>query len=93
MNLWNRLRATVAGLLPDCREASRVQSELLDHPLPASRRLGLGLHLLVCKWCRRYGRQIRFLGHAAREHQDELLKSDCGLSPEAHDRIKRRLRE
>jgi len=41
-------------LSPGCREASRLQSEALDQPLSLPQRLGLRLHLLICKWCRRY---------------------------------------
>ena len=61
-------------LLPTCRQVSRLQSDLLDQPLSLPRRFGLRLHLLVCKWCRRYGKQIRFLHEAAHEHADELAK-------------------
>ena len=79
-------------MLPTCRDASRLQSEALDEHLSFSKRLGLSLHLLICKWCRRYGKQIRFLRDAAHEHPENL--SDAvpqKLSNEARERIKRRL--
>ena len=80
-------------LMPTCREALRLQSEALDRPLPASRRPGLYVHLLLCKWCRFYGQQIRFLRHAAHEHPEELTQAGApGLSPEAGERIRQKLR-
>ena len=79
-------------LLPTCRQVSRLQSDLLDQPLSLPKRFGLRLHLLVCKWCRRYGKQVRFLHEAVHEHPDELseVQSET-LSAEARERIKRRL--
>ena len=65
---------------------------MLDHPLSPAKRLGLWLHLLICKWCRRYGKQIRFLREAAHEHGEELTApAPQQLSPGARERIKRKL--
>ena len=81
-------------LSPNCREATRLQSEALDRPLGLGQRIGLRIHLVLCKWCRRYGKQIAFLRSAAHRHeeQDECLPPQS-LPPEARERIKRRLRE
>jgi len=81
-------------LSPNCREASRLQSEALDHPLSLPQRLGLRLHLLICKWCRRYGKQIRFLSQAVHEHPDQVNEATPRtLSPEARERLKQSLRD
>jgi hypothetical protein len=94
MNLGKKLKTGCAALLLNCRDASRAQSEALDHALPRATRIGLGLHLLICKWCRRYGQQIRFLRRTACEHHEELTEAASQqLSPEARKRIKRRLQE
>jgi hypothetical protein len=94
MNFWQKLKSDGAALLPNCREATRAQSERLDRPLPRTTRIGLWLHLLLCRWCRRYGTQIRFLGRAAHDHQDELAgAAPTTLSVEARQRIKQRLHE
>ena len=80
-------------LLPTCRQVSRLQSDLLDQPLSLPKRFGLRLHLLVCKWCRRYGKQIRFLRQAVHERPDELSQATPQtLSPEARERLKNSLR-
>jgi hypothetical protein len=79
-------------LSPTCRDASRLQSEALDTKLSLSKRFGLSLHLLICKWCRRYGKQVRFLREAAHEHPENLAEAvPQKLSAEARERIKQRL--
>ena len=92
-NILKPLARGMAALSPSCRQASRLQSEALDHRLPLLQRIGLRIHLLLCKWCRRYGKQIRFLRDAAHEHPDELLESARQkLSDAARERMKQRLR-
>jgi hypothetical protein len=94
VSFWNKIKSGCAALSPNCREAVRAQSEALDHPLPPARRLGLWLHLLICKWCRRYGEQIRFLGEAAHKHPDELMETmPQKLSADARERIKQQLQK
>ncbi len=81
-------------LFPGCREASRLQSEELDRSLPFFKRAGLGLHLLVCSWCRRYGKQIRFIKGAVHDHADAVHDAEPKtLSEEAKERMKRSLQE
>ena len=78
--------------MPSCKEAIRLQSEALDRNLPLPERLGLGFHVLLCKWCRRYGQQIRFLRGAIREHaHDDPGRSTEVLSAAAKTRIKQKL--
>ena len=87
-NLMQRL----ANLSPSCRQATRLQSAALDGKLSVSQRFGLRIHLCLCKWCRRYGAQIDFLRTASRhEPKPEESLPVCTLSPEARDRIRRRL--
>ena len=84
----------VRALSPNCKEAIRLQSDALERPLSLSQRVGLRLHLLLCKWCLRYGRQIRFIRQAAHEHPDKLCNQEAqGLSPEARERLKRAVRQ
>lgn len=88
-----RVRRTLRTLLPSCREASRRQSAALDHPLGFWERIGLGFHLALCKWCRRYGRQLRFLHHATQEHPEHWEEAaPHRLSDEARQRLKESLR-
>jgi hypothetical protein len=79
----------ITDLSPSCKTASRLQSEAFDRPLPLTQRMGLRIHLLLCKWCRRYGSQIRFLRHAAHNHPEP--EPTPTLSAEARERIKKRI--
>ena len=92
MSFIEKIKSGYAMLSPNCREASRAQSEMLDHPLSPAKRLGLWLHLLICKWCRRYGKQIRFLRETAHQHHQELTEAaPQQLSADACERIKQTL--
>jgi len=97
MNWLNGVLKTLARgmavLSPNCRQAARLQSAALDRKLPILQRVGLRLHLLLCAWCRRYGKQLRFLRDAAHGHPDEMVEAaPRKLSDEARERIKRKLR-
>lgn len=92
--LLGTLKKGLRTISPNCREASRLQSEALDHTLPPLQRFGLRVHLLLCKWCRRYGKQIGFLRRAAHEHPDQVAEvTSSTLSPESRERLKRALRD
>ena len=87
------LAKAIALLSPTCKEASRLQSQALERKLSLMQRFGLRIHLLLCKWCRRYGKQIGFLHDAAREHPGQFSRPDAHtLSQDARERIKQRLR-
>jgi hypothetical protein len=91
-NLLRPLANGLGTLYPSCKEATRLQSAAFDRRLPLLRRLGLKFHLLLCKWCRRYGKQITFLRSAAQEsaEHDHFCPPQT-LSADARERIKRRL--
>lgn len=84
----------LANLSPSCRQAARLQSAALDGRLSPSQKLGLRIHLCLCQWCRRYGSQIEFLRTASQHDPkpDESLPVR-NLSPEARERISRRVAE
>jgi hypothetical protein len=53
--------------IPSCREVTReIASDSLIEA-PAHRRLAVWVHLLLCRHCRRYARQMRAIGQAARD--------------------------
>jgi hypothetical protein len=88
-----KLAACVSVLSLSCKEAARLQSQAMARPLSFSERLGLGLHLLICSWCRRFGSQVRLLHLTMNEcPEHEHAEPSLGLSVEARERIERRLR-
>ena len=90
--LMKSLARGIGELSPSCREATRLQSIAIDRKLTMRQHFGLRVHLLLCRWCRRYGKQIKFLQDAAREHSDEMAEpAPQKLSDEARERIKKEL--
>ena len=84
------LQRLVFRVLPDCREAERLQSRRLDEDLALSIRSRLWIHCLMCSCCRRFGNQITFIRRLCREmpeHGDDLARKHA-LPPEAKERIR-----
>ena len=92
VNIAKSFISAVADLSPGCKHASRLQSEALNHQLPARQRLGLKIHLMLCDWCRRYGKQTSMLRDATHQHPGEMIPPvPQSLSEEARERLKQRL--
>jgi hypothetical protein len=77
---------------PNCAEMSRLASGSLEQPLPLSTRLKMRLHYVICVWCKRYLKHLKFL-HAAAPHLNEHAYAASGrsLSAEAKQRMVQRL--
>ena len=75
-----------------CRETARLLSEATDEPQPLRRRIGLRFHLMMCRLCRRYAKQIGLLDEAARSLSRRVEEGDeaapGGLAPEAKARMR-----
>src|SRR5437016_4735651 len=79
---------------PNCAEMSRLASMSFEQPVSVKVRLKMRLHYLICVWCERYSKHLRFLHRAAPRLPDELdLASGRNLSAEAKQRMKKRLKE
>lgn len=92
-NIPRRLVSGLAELSPSCKTAARLQSEALDHKLTLRQRLGLRIHLVLCKWCSRYGKQIAFIHKVVHSRSDEVATAvPQQLSDEARERIRKQLR-
>ena len=85
-----------------CRQATRLISQSLEEPLPFRRRMGLKFHLLMCRFCSRYQRQMILIREAMRLFVEDEQKGtafglpgakDDSLGSEAVARIKRSLRD
>ena len=69
-----------------CRHATRLISDNLDRSLSWFERLGLGIHLLGCRPCRRFRRAVRWLHRLL-----AAPPADVRLPADARDRIRRAL--
>jgi len=74
-----------------CKEVTRMVSESLDRKLPLYQRIGVRIHLLMCKFCSRFKRQLLFLRETIRLHVErgEDTELSTKLPPEARERIRK----
>jgi len=49
-----------------CKDATRLMSQKMDGKLTPMNRLALGFHLLICRGCRNFDAQIRFIRKAVK---------------------------
>jgi hypothetical protein len=77
-----------------CREMSFLISKSMDERIPLRHRLAIRVHVMMCRFCSRYKRQLQmlrtFMQHYATHLQEQ---STATLPPEARARIKQALRE
>lgn len=75
-----------------CKEVTSLISESLDRRLPLGQRLGVRLHLMMCKFCSRYRKQLLAVRAAIHRYVEELEPSGSikpfSLSEEARSRIR-----
>ena len=77
-----------------CREVTRLVSESLDRELPLRQRMSTKMHLMMCKLCSRYSKQLAGLREAVRLHsmrEEDMDIYPASLSSEARERIKQAL--
>lgn len=79
-----------------CKEATKLISESLDKPLSFRQRVWVTVHVLMCRFCSRYQRQLALmrlaLNRLAKDEGDVLdTMSEDSLRPEARERMKEKL--
>ena len=70
-------------------------SESMDRNLPIHQRLLIAIHLLMCKYCNRFKKQLQILRHAVGLddiHQD-VVNRFPSLSKETREQIKQAMRD
>lgn len=77
-----------------CKEASTLVSQSFDRSLSLRERLGVRLHLLICKACPTFHRQMELIHQSGKQYlarHGDLSESEAELSPEARARIRQAL--
>jgi hypothetical protein len=78
-----------------CKDVTQLLSESMDATLPVGKRIGVRLHLLICKFCARYKRQLLLIRETARRlaaiEEAPGLPVGETLSAEARERIRKTL--
>jgi len=74
----------------NCKKVTQLLSESLDRNLSLYQRMGMRIHLIMCKFCSRYKEQLLFLRKTARLYSESSEDSNLSiqLSPEVGKRIK-----
>jgi hypothetical protein len=56
----------------NCREVSMRVSQSMDKELSLSQKLGVRLHLMMCCYCARFGRQLTMIRRVMHGEKDSL---------------------
>jgi len=77
-----------------CSDVSQKVSQSLDVSLPFHHRLAVRMHLLMCRYCARFRRQLIMLREMSRHVDDDpsTKTAIATLSKETKERIKKALR-
>lgn len=75
----------------NCEQASRLLSEEQDVQLYWWERTGLRLHLLGCRYCKRYRKQLDMLRQLFKSifHDDETIPPELKISEKRRSQIKK----
>ena len=66
----------------------------MDTKLPLATRIKLRIHYLMCSFCERYMKQLKYIRQVSREFPDKIGEvSDASLSADAKEQIKAALRQ
>lgn len=73
-----------------CKEVSQRISDSMDRGLPLHQRMFVRIHIMMCKYCQRFRKQVLLLREMSRFAQSlgEAAGTALTLSDEARDRIK-----
>lgn len=73
----------------NCREVTRLISDAMDRKVPFHRRMGIRLHLLMCRFCARYLKQVKIIRDLMHLEMADLEDSHLpgSLPPQTRDRI------
>ena len=77
-----------------CKDISQKVSQSMDAALPLPQRMAVWLHLLMCRYCFRFWRQLFMLRKMSRRIDSGQLSVGTSdrLSQEAKERLKKTLR-
>jgi hypothetical protein len=94
INPKRALKRWLLRRLPPCKVAVEVISQSFERKLSLRERVILKLHLWVCAWCLWYTQHLRLMRDSLRSDSaiENALADTPGLSDEARERIKQKLR-
>src|SRR5437870_1598192 len=93
---WFQLQIVllICRFTPTCPEVVRILSLGMDKQLSLMMRMKLRIHYLMCSFCERYMKQLKYIRQVSREFPDKIGEiSDATLPAEAKQRLKEALRQ
>lgn len=77
-----------------CQDVTQKISRSFDRPLPLGHRLAIQMHLMMCRYCARFQRQLVMLRKISRIEDEHRSSDDAPqkLSDATKRRIKEKLR-
>jgi len=91
---WLQLQIVllICRFTPTCPEVVRILSLGMDKQLSLIMRMKLRIHYLMCSFCERYAKQLKYMRTVAREFPEKIGEiSDAKLPTEAKERLKEAL--
>src|SRR6266704_3531694 len=92
---WLQLQIVllICRFTPTCPDVIRFLSLGMDKELSLLTRIKLRIHYLMCSFCERYAKQLKYMREVAREFPEKIGEvSDATLPAEAKQRLKEALR-
>jgi hypothetical protein len=93
---WLQLQIVllICRFTPTCPEVIRILSLGMDKELPLIMRIKSRIHYLMCSFCERYMKQLKYIRQVAHEFPDKIGEiSDAKLPADAKERMKAALLE
>ncbi|MGB8805367.1 MAG: hypothetical protein WCC93_10610 [Chthoniobacterales bacterium] len=83
----------ICRFTPTCPEVIRILSLGMDNKLSLLTRMKLRIHFLMCSFCERYVKQLKYMRDVAHEFPEKIGDvSDATLPSEVKQRLKDSLR-
>lgn len=93
---WFQLQIVllICRFTPTCPEVTRILSLGMDKELSILMRIKLRVHYLMCSFCERYAKQLKYMREVSRQFPEKIGEVSTGtLSAEARERMKTAMRQ
>jgi predicted anti-sigma-YlaC factor YlaD len=90
-----KMQGVMMKAMISCDEASRLASKSLDTKLSTSEKMRLKMHLMACRFCRSFEKQIHAIRSIIRSKSKEIPEDteEKALTTEARARLENSIKE
>ena len=93
---WIQLQIVllICRFTPTCPQVVRILSLGMEKRLSLMMRIKLRIHYLMCSFCERYMKQLKYIREVSREFPNKVGEiSDASLTADAKERMKAAMRQ